>query len=115
MRALYPGSFNPWHEGHEDIYQQAKKVFDEVHILTVTKETGLLSDYLAKNPYDAIVRGLRNILDFEYERSLKTWYESYGIKIPIVFFVCDPKNAHLSSTIIRSIRGLKSDKDLQSK
>lgn len=31
--AIYPGSFNPWHEGHTDVLKQALKVFDVVNIL----------------------------------------------------------------------------------
>lgn len=30
---VYPGSFNPWHEGHEDVLNKALKVFDKVIIL----------------------------------------------------------------------------------
>jgi len=30
--AIYPGSFNPWHKGHEDIVKKALEVFDVVHI-----------------------------------------------------------------------------------
>lgn len=34
--ALYPGSFNPWHEGHEDVLNKAISIFDEVCILQLT-------------------------------------------------------------------------------
>ena len=33
-KAIYPGSFNPWHKGHEDILTKALKVFDTVLIAT---------------------------------------------------------------------------------
>ena len=31
--AIYPGSFNPWHKGHEDILKKALKIFDKVLVL----------------------------------------------------------------------------------
>lgn len=107
MKALYPGSFNPWHEGHDDILAKAKKVFETVDVLPVTKEIGLLSEYVKDKGYDAIVRGLRNTADLEYEKSLQYWYEDLGLTLPIVYFISDRALAHVSSSVIRSIRNLK--------
>jgi pantetheine-phosphate adenylyltransferase len=107
MKALYPGSFNPWHQGHQDILEKAKKVFTHVDTLKVTKEIGLLSEYIKDKGYDIIIRGLRNASDMEYEKNLQYWYEDLGLKIPIVYFICDRNNTHISSSVIRSINELK--------
>lgn len=107
MKALYPGSFNPWHKGHANILGQARLIFDQVDVLNVTPETGLLSDHIKGKGYDVIVRGLRNSHDFEHEKSLRGWYEDLGITIPIIFLMCDRGLTHISSSAIREIKRLK--------
>ena len=111
--AIYPGSFNPWHEGHEDVFNKARSVFEDVHIATYgTTFNGLLSEYLKEAQkkgleYCAIVRGLRNGYDLQYEQNQQYWYEDLGIKIPIVYFITDRKLGHISSTAIRAINDAK--------
>jgi pantetheine-phosphate adenylyltransferase len=107
VKALYPGSFDPWHEGHENILQKAKKVFDVVDVLTITKDIGLLSTWLKDKDYQVIIRGIRNSNDLEFEKSVQYWYEDLGITLPIVYFICDRKLVHISSSAIRSMEGLK--------
>ena len=106
--AIYPGSFNPWHEGHEDVLNKAKKVFDQVHVIKYGVDfQGLLSDYLKGKDYTAIVRGLRNGYDLQYEQNNQYWYEDLGITIPIVYFITDRKLGHISSTTIRAVEDAK--------
>lgn len=110
-RALYVGSFNPWHVGHIDVYNKAMKIFDRVDIIKYGVDfTGLLSDFL-KSPktakYDAIVRGLRNGYDLQYEQNQQYWYEDMGIKIPIVYFITDRTLGHISSSAIREVEKAK--------
>ena len=96
-KALYSGSFDPMTNGHLDIIERASKMFDELIVGVIvnpnknalfTKEErvamieevtahlpnvkvecfqGLLADYVNKNSFDAVVRGLRATTDFEYE------------------------------------------------
>lgn len=135
-RAIYPGSFNPWHEGHYDVLKKALKVFDQVVIAigqNPDKETyadlntemmnripqelrddkrigvivfaGLLVDHL--DGCDAVIRGLRNGVDLEYERTQQYWNEDLGIKIPTVCFITDRKLVHVSSSAVRAVKKLK--------
>ena len=106
--AIYVGSFNPWHEGHTDVLNKARQIFDYVDVVTYGKDfTGLLSEYLEGKDYVAIVRGLRNGYDLQYEMNQQYWYEDLGIKIPIIYFVTDRKLSHISSSAIREIERAK--------
>ena len=129
---IYAGSFNPWHEGHEDILKKALKVFDKIIVLqghnlskTEIKSknflneisqyknveggffTGLLSKAIKDLNADAIIRGLRNGNDLEYEANLQYWNEDLGVKCPFVYFICDRSKSHISSSAIREIKKLK--------
>lgn len=98
--ALFPGTFDPFTRGHEAIVEEALRLFDKVVIaigenigkkslLTVEKRLQLIEEVYAGNPRveciayssltgdvahevgaQAIIRGLRNTIDFEYERTL---------------------------------------------
>ena len=95
--ALYPGSFDPIHNGHLDVIERASRLCERVivavaensaktglfstserldlirevtsHIkgIEITSFEGLLVDFFKKTKADAVVRGLRAISDFEYE------------------------------------------------
>lgn len=142
--AIYPGSFNPWHQGHKDIVAQGLRVFDKVIIavgrnpdkspkerikviediksnefyglnngcLELVQYDSLLADYIKKeNETDykihAIIRGLRNGQDFEYEKIQQYWNEDLGIGIPTVYFIADRKLVHISSSAIGMIDKFK--------
>jgi pantetheine-phosphate adenylyltransferase len=133
---IYPGSFNPWHEGHTNILKKASKIFDKIVIvqainpekpilrgldilkiqiaeelkcwddnIKVIQHEGLLSDLKFK--YDAIIRGLRNGYDLQYEMNQQYWYEDTGISVPIVLFICDRDLTHISSSSIRALKKLE--------
>jgi pantetheine-phosphate adenylyltransferase len=132
--AIYPGSFDPWHEGHNDVLKKALKTFDQVVIAvginpekhvsrTVVDEltlkfegdsrvgvfgfSGLLVDFVKQHNFTAVVRGLRNGHDLEFERTQQYWNEDLGIKIPTVYFVTDRKLVHVSSSAIRAVEKAK--------
>jgi pantetheine-phosphate adenylyltransferase len=130
--ALFPGSFNPWHEGHEDVLNQALKAFDKVvimravnpekeksgdmefppHLLVggrieIVEFTGLLRDFVAGAGYAAIVKGIRNQEDFEYEKMQQYFNEDLGINTPIFFVIANRNMVHKSSTFIRALRKFK--------
>ena len=129
-KALYTGSFDPMTNGHLDIITRSAKMFDELVVGVIvnpgknplfTREErvqmieevtedlpnvrvesfeGLLADYVNKNNFDAVVRGLRATSDFEYEiqmaqmnaRLFKNDTES-------VFLMTSPKYSFISSSM----------------
>lgn len=128
---LFPGSFNPWHEGHEDVLNKALSIFDKVVVAignNAAKETtgeqrktelekaignhsdrieivyfeGLLADFVRKRPdITSMVRGMRDTGDLEFEKTMLYWNEDLGIKIPTAHFICDRSLVHISSSAIR--------------
>ncbi len=145
--AIYPGSFNPWHEGHSDVLNKALEIFDEVvvaiglnpeknnasamfdHVenaisnafqpkiagkdIRVVSYTGLLVDEI--NDFNvnypdkimAVVKGLRNGKDLEYEQTQQYWNEKLGITIPTVYFVATGDLVYVSSSALRAIERFK--------
>ena len=145
--AIYPGSFDPWHEGHTDILDKALKVYNHIIIavgynpekdkeniagrvrliectvdnyidaLHETEEpvveimyfSGLLKDFAVKMKADAVIRGLRNGHDLQYEMNQQYWNEDLGLKIPTIYFITDRKLGHISSSAIRAVNKLKGE------
>lgn len=133
--ALYPGTFDPWHEGHLDTLNKALQVFDFVHVcrmvnpakdapaeISITDELrkylmegriafcnwpGLMVDAVAEYKSQAVIRGLRNGHDLQYEMNLQYWNEQLGLKVPIIYLVSDKSLAHYSSSAIRGIQKFK--------
>lgn len=131
--AIYPGSFNPWHEGHEDVLKKALMVFDKVilsqgfnpekpdekelfpaHLtekygdkIAICFSSTLLVDQLKALPVHAVIKGLRNAADLEYEKTQQYWNEDLGIEIPTVYIITDRKYSHISSSAIRQVRKFK--------
>ncbi len=138
-RAIYPGCFDPFTIGHEDITRKAMKVFDEVVILisensskksTFTTDqrvklirevfkndknvsvaifTGLTANYCINNHITHIVRGVRNANDFLYERDLALLNSDLA-GVETVFFNSSDKNTHVSSTLLRELLRLAPQK-----
>lgn len=147
-KAVYPGSFNPWHDGHMDVLGKALKVYDhiiiavgyspgkdkmgiagrvrmiggtidnyigevgevEMPIIEVTCFSGLLKDFVEETKVDAIIRGLRNGHDLQYEMNQQYWNEDLGITVPTIYFITDRKLSHISSSAIRMVNKIKGDK-----
>ena len=67
---------------------------------------------LAKNlKVNAILRGVRNTIDFEYEKTLATANRIYSEGIETIFLPCLPELEHISSTLIREIETLRKRKE----
>jgi pantetheine-phosphate adenylyltransferase len=61
----------------------------------------------------AVIRGLRNGYDLQYEMNFQYWNEDLGLLVPIVFFITDRSLGHISSSTIREIEAIRSvPKDL---
>jgi len=54
----------------------------------------------------AVIRGLRNGHDLQYEMNSQYWNEDVGIKIPFVYFITDRKLSHVSSSSIKMVEKL---------
>ena len=111
MKVIYPGSFNPIHDGHRNILYKARSTFghDNVYMVASKDIPGLLPDYIKEHGFDIMVRGLRNGRDFEYEKDLQYWYEDLGLTIPIVYFICNSTLCHISSSAIREVERIKNE------
>ncbi len=70
---------------------------------------GFLVDFMRENDIDVFVRGLRNGVDFEYERNLFAVYRSQNDKIEGCYFMADPSLAHVSSSLVRDVLDLGGD------
>ena len=136
--ALFPGSFDPVTNGHVDIIKRAADIFDEVTVavcnnpdkaslfalekrLSLIEEacadmpnvkvdsfTGLLIDYCREHGIGIVVRGVRDMRDFDYEMELSDIYYMTG-ELESVFLPSRGKYAHVSSSMVRElIRGGRS-------
>jgi len=139
-RALYPGSFDPIHNGHIDIATRAGAVFDElivaiydappkknvlfsteerlemarrslVHLsnVQVTTYKGLTVDCARDEGAQVIIRGLRNVADFEYEHQIGWANRQMANDIELCCFFCDGNFAYLSATILKEVASLGGD------
>jgi pantetheine-phosphate adenylyltransferase len=79
-------------------------------MVTVIEYKGLLKDAIENSPIgypDAIIKGLRNAQDFEYEKVQQYWNEDLGLIIPTFYVISDRKLVHISSSAIRALGKVK--------
>jgi len=132
-RAVFPGSFDPITLGHVDILERALPLFDEIILAIGTnadkkymfsledrvrflEETfknepkikvmtykGLTVDFCKKENAAFILRGLRNAIDLEFEKTIgQTNYKMSGIET--VFLISSSGKGHISSSVVRDVR-----------
>jgi pantetheine-phosphate adenylyltransferase len=137
--ALYPGSFDPIHNGHLDVIERASRLFDKVIVavyhtpskrlefsteervelirrvvapfpnVEVDSYTVLTVEYAAARGAHAIVRGLRATSDFEFELQLALMNRQLNHQIEALFLMTSLEHAHLSSSLIKEIARLGAD------
>ena len=130
--AIFPGSFDPFTIGHKDIADRALRIFDRVVIgigynerkpgfttveervrtisalypvgsgVTVEAYSGLTVDFARKHDAGFIIRGLREVKDFEYERNLADTNSAIS-DIETVFLVARPELGYISSSMVREL------------
>lgn len=132
--ALYSGTFDPITKGHKEIIKRASKMCDKLIVavlnngskktlfsleerkemveetlkdiknIEVIEHSGLLANYMKDRECKYIIRGLRAVMDYEYELSLA--YGNYDIsngEIETVFIPASKEYLYVSSSIVREV------------
>jgi pantetheine-phosphate adenylyltransferase len=98
-----------------DIDERVEKLCKNPHIawqiekgkVEVKSFEGLLVNFVKTVDACAIIRGLRNGHDLQYEMNQQYWNEDLGIEIPFVYFITDREYAHISSSMYRLLNTMK--------
>ena len=131
--ALFPGTFDPITIGHIDIIDRAIPLFDKliigigrnankVPMFSEDQRMGWINEIYNNNPnveaviYDGltincckrvganfILRGIRYVNDFEYEKAIADMNRSLDHNIETVFFTCLPQYTSVASTLVRDV------------
>lgn len=131
--ALFPGSFDPYTIGHHDIITRSIGLFDKIIIgvginstkkyLNTTEErvnyikqvyinepkVGVVSyqeltiNFCKKVDANYILRGLRNTIDFEYEKNIALMNLSLESNIETIFLMCNPQYSHINSSVVKEV------------
>jgi pantetheine-phosphate adenylyltransferase len=135
-RAIYPGSFDPPHNGHLDVLRRASKLFDEVIVavafndqkrthftvaervdllgqctadlpnVRVCSFNGLLVEFARQQDAVAVIRGLRAVSDFEFEFQMALMNRKLEPTLETVFLTPIEQSTYLSSRIVKEIAHL---------
>jgi pantetheine-phosphate adenylyltransferase len=131
--AIYPGSFDPITSGHLDILERASRLFQQVIVavlqnpvktplftveermelirestssfsnVTVDSFMGLLMDYAKLKGASAVVRGLREVSDFENEVKMAHMNHHLNPDVVTVFIPTNPKFSFVSSSLVKEV------------
>jgi pantetheine-phosphate adenylyltransferase len=131
--AIFPGSFDPFTKGHEDVVRRSLGLFDEVIIalgdnsgksryfpsdwmagkirgafageprVRVEIYQGLTAHFAALLGARFIIRGLRNTTDFEYENSIARVNHDLNPELETVFLITSPSLSAIRSTLVREL------------
>ena len=131
--ALFPGSFDPVTKAHVDIVKRSVDLFDKFYIgigvnsskkglLTIEQREqmiravfehderihviayeGLTVDFCRSIGAAYMIRGIRTVSDFEYEKAIAQMNHSLAPDIESIFIVSKPGYSSISSTIVREI------------
>lgn len=131
--AVYPGSFDPFTNGHLDILKRAAGLFDHIIIGVLVNPAksclfspqervemisevirpyentraihfnGLLVDFCLRVGACAIIRGLRAVSDYEYEMQMFSVNNRLSPEVETVFLMSSPKFSFLSSSIAKEV------------
>ena len=138
-RAIYPGSFDPITNGHLDVIERARKLFDEVVVavahndekqplfslkerldllgqtagkfdnVKIAEFEGLLVKFARKEQAGVVIRGLRAISDFEFEFQMALMNRKLDSAVETIFLMPKEEYTYLSSRIVKEIARLGGD------
>jgi pantetheine-phosphate adenylyltransferase len=137
--ALFPGSFDPFSKGHEDIVLRGLRLFDKIIIaighnsqkkryftldlmiekisetfqpypnIQIITYNDLTAELARKHDAKFLLRGLRNTTDFEYENSIAQVNKDLNSELDSVFLITSSQYAGVSSSIIREVHKYKGE------
>lgn len=137
-KGIFPGSFDPFTIGHLDIAKRALPLFDELTICVGYNETkqceqtveermenirqifaneprvkvdawnGLTVDYCTDHDITCIVKGVRSVKDFEYERDQADMNRHLS-GVETILLYSDPKYSAVSSSLIKVLKSYGRD------
>ena len=138
-RAIYPGSFDPVTNGHLDVVERARKLFDEVIVavayndekqplfslrerldllqrtvgkidnVRIAQFKGLLVEFAKAEKAGAVIRGLRAVSDFEFEFQMALMNRKLDAVVETIFLMPKEEYTYLSSRIVKEIARLGGD------
>jgi len=136
---VYPGTFDPIHNGHINIAERAVHLFDKLifvvaenvqkvplfsvkermqmiekateHIdnITVDSTADLIVNYAKSKQAGTLIRGLRHVSDFEFEFQMAMMNFHLNPDIVTIFMMPDEKYIHINSTVIKNVSRLNGD------
>ena len=137
--AVYPGSFDPFTNGHGDILERARRFADRIVVAILENDTktplfsvaeriemikeilgedpavsvrsfsGLLVDFARDEKATLIVRGLRAISDYEYELQMALMNHRLAPAIETVFLMAKEEYSYVSSRLVKEVGRLGAD------
>lgn len=136
---IYPGTFDPFTNGHLDVLQRAAKLFKHVRVAVAIDSTkkplfsperrvaliranlrglpnvdvvsfdGLLVEFARKEKAVAIIRGLRALSDFEFEFNMALMNRHLEPKVETIFVMPKESYSYTSSSLVKQIAKLGGD------
>jgi pantetheine-phosphate adenylyltransferase len=133
IKVVYPGTFDPFTSGHEDLVRRAARVFDHVIVAVADSEakrpfftateridlarqvlapiknvevsgfSSLLMDFVRSQGAKIILRGLRAVSDFEYEFQMAGMNRRMYPDVETLFLTPSEQYTFISATIVREI------------
>ena len=137
--AIYPGSFDPVTNGHLDVVERARKLFDEVIVavahndekeplfslqerldllqqtvgridnIRIAQFEGLLIEFALAQKASAVIRGLRAVSDFEFEFQMALMNRKLEGSVETMFLMPKEEYTYLSSRLVKEIARLGGD------
>ncbi len=139
LKVVYPGTFDPFTRGHEDLVRRASRLFETIIVGVADSErkaplftaaervamarevlaaysnvrvmgfSGLLMDFVHSIDATVILRGLRAVSDFEYEFQMAGMNRNLYPEVETLFLTPAEQYLFMSSTIVREIASLGGD------
>ena len=138
-RAMYPGTFDPFTNGHNDLVRRASRIFDKVVVaiaanpgkaplfplekrielvkivladlenVEVMGYTGLTVEFARVNGLNVMMRGLRAVSDFEFEFQMAGMNRQLAPDIETLFLTPAEKYTYISSSLVKEVAALGGD------